>query len=79
TDAAAIGAVSATGYSFSGDVRSADLLTYRGFKAYDGSGCTTSAMYGLQANGTPTVPVKVDTTGSLCGAANTKYQANSAS
>ncbi|WP_343618952.1 alkaline phosphatase family protein [Ralstonia sp.] len=79
TDAAAIGALSTTGYSFSGDVRSADLLTYRGFKAYDGSGCTTSAMYGLQANGTPTVPVKVDTTGSLCGAANSKYQAISAS
>ncbi|WP_248324785.1 alkaline phosphatase family protein [Caballeronia sp. Sq4a] len=78
SDAAALGAVNANGYSFSGDVRSADLLTFRGFNAYDGSGCVTSAMYGLTANGTPTVPVKNDTTGTLCGAANTKYQAISA-
>lgn len=77
-DAAALGAVNANGYSFSGDVRSADLLTFRGFNAYDGSGCVTSAMYGLTANGTPTVPLKNDTTGTLCGAANTKYQAISA-
>jgi predicted AlkP superfamily pyrophosphatase or phosphodiesterase len=75
TSAAALGAVNASGYSFSGDVRSADLLTYRGFNAYDGSGCTTSAMYGLSATGVPTVPVKIDAAGSLCGAANTKYQA----
>lgn len=73
--AASLGAASATGFSFSGDVRSADLLTYRGFKAYDGGGCSTSAMYGLSASGAPTVPVKLDTTGTLCGAANAKYQA----
>lgn len=76
---AAIGAVDPNGYSFSGDVRSADLLTYRGFAAYDGSGCSTSAMYGLTADGKPVIPVKVDATGSLCGAANAKYQAISAS
>ena len=75
TSAAALGAVNASGYSFSGDVRSADLLTYRGFSAYDGNGCTTSAMYGLSAAGIPTVPVKLDSAGSLCGAVNTKYQA----
>jgi predicted AlkP superfamily pyrophosphatase or phosphodiesterase len=63
------------GYSFSGDVRSADLLTYRGFKAFDGTGCSTDPMYGISASGTPTVSVKLDTTGSLCGAANIKYQA----
>jgi arylsulfatase A-like enzyme len=74
TSTAAIGAVSASGFSFSGDVRSADLLTYRGFNAYDGSGCTTSAMYGLSAAGTPTLPVKVDATGALCGAVGAKYQ-----
>lgn len=79
TSAAALGALDPNGYSFSGDVRTADLLTYRGFNAYDGSGCSTSAMYGLNASGTPTVPVKVDATGSLCGAANAKYQAISAS
>jgi arylsulfatase A-like enzyme len=74
TSGAAIGAVNPAGYSFSGDVRSADLLTYRGFSAYDGSGCSTSAMYGLSASGVPTLPVNVDATGALCGAANTKYQ-----
>ena len=79
TDAAVIGAASGNGYSFSGDVRSADLLTYRGFNAYDGTGCSTSAMYGLQAGGTPTVPAKVDADGTLCGAAGTQYQAVSAS
>ncbi len=72
---AVVGAVNASGYSFSGDVRSADLLTYRGFNAYDGSGCSTSPMYGLSAAGIPTVPVKLDAAGTLCGAANTKYQA----
>ncbi|SPB18032.1 hypothetical protein NOV72_05231 [Caballeronia novacaledonica] len=78
TDAATLGGANPSGYSFSGDVRSADLLTYRGMKAYDGSGCVTSAMYGLNAANAPTVPVKVDTTGALCGTANTKYQAISA-
>jgi len=78
TSTAALGAVNAAGYSFSGDVRSADLLTYRGFSAYDGSGCSTSAMYGLSAAGVPTLPVNLDTTGTLCGTANTKYQAISA-
>ena len=76
TTTASLGGVATSGgYSFSGDVRSADLLTYRGFSAYDGSGCSTSPMYGLSAAGVPTVPVKLDTTGSLCGTANTKYQA----
>lgn len=76
--AATLGGVSGTGYSFSGDVRTADLLTYRGIPAFDGSGCTTSAMYGLRADGTPTVPLRSDTAGTLCGAANAKYQAISA-
>ena len=73
---AKVGNVASTnGFSFSGDVRSADLLTYRGMPAFDGAGCTTSAMYGLDAAGKPTVPVKLDQSGALCGAANTKYQA----
>ncbi|MFC5499694.1 alkaline phosphatase family protein [Caenimonas terrae] len=79
TSAASIGAPAANGFSFSGDVRSADLLTFRGFKAYDGSGCATSAMLGLNGSGAPTVPVRLDTTGTLCGVANAKYQAISAS
>jgi len=78
TSGAALGPVDPRGYSFSGDVRSADLLTYRGFSAFDGSGCATDSMYGLDANGTPTVPVRMDATGALCGAARTRYQAVSA-
>ena len=78
TSAASLGGINPSGYSFSGDVRSADLLTYRGFRAYDGAGCSTSAMYGISATGTPTIPVRLDTSGSVCGAANTKYQAISA-
>ena len=62
-------------FSFSGDVCTADLLTYRGFKAYDGNSCTISAMYGPTAIGTPTVPVKADTAGTRCGTAGAKYQA----
>ena len=80
TNTASIGTVTTTGgYSFSGDVRSADLLTYRGFKAYDGTKCAVSPMYGLSATGVPTLPVQLDVSGALCGAANTKYQAISAS
>ncbi len=66
------------GFSVSGDVRSADLLTYAGFKAYDGSGCATSAMAGIKANGSAVYPVGVDIAGTLCGSANTRYQAVSA-
>ncbi|WP_295952148.1 alkaline phosphatase family protein [Rhodoferax sp.] len=66
------------GFSVSGDVRSADLLTYAGFKAYDGSGCSTTPMAGIKSDGTAVYAVSVDTTGTLCGAANTKYQAISA-
>ena len=75
TSAATLAAFSTTGYSFSGDVRSADILTYRGLNAYDGNGCSTSAMYGLSASSVPTLAVKVDATGALCGAISVKYQA----
>ena len=66
------------GFSVSGDVRSADLLTYAGFKAYDGGGCLTSAMAGIRADGSAVYPVGVDVAGTLCGSANTRYQAVSA-
>jgi len=66
------------GFSVSGDVRTADLLTYAGFQAFDGSGCSTSAMYGIKSDGTNVLPVNTDTAGTLCGSANVKYQAISA-
>ena len=63
------------GFSVSGDVRSADLLTFAGFKAYDGAGCNTSPMAGIKSDGSAVYPVGVDTAGTLCGSANAKYQA----
>ncbi len=79
TTRAAVGGLDPRGYSFSGDVRSADLLHYRGFDAYDGAGCVTDSMFGLDAAGRPTIPVRADdAAGSLCGKAGAKYQAVSA-
>ncbi|MEB0031115.1 alkaline phosphatase family protein [Undibacterium sp. RTI2.1] len=69
---------SVAGFSVSGDVRTADLLTFAGFKAFDGNGCSTSAMYGIKSDGSNVYNVGVDTTGTLCGTANAKYQAISA-
>ncbi|MGZ5203525.1 MAG: alkaline phosphatase family protein [Caldimonas sp.] len=66
------------GFSVSGDVRSADLLTYAGFKAFDGNGCSTTPMAGIKADGSAVYAVGVDTTGALCGTVNAKYQAVSA-
>ena len=67
------------GFSVSGDVRSADLLTYAGFKAFDGNGCAVSPMAGIKADGSNVQAVGVDdANGSLCGKAGTKYQAVSA-
>ncbi|MCU1678542.1 MAG: type phosphodiesterase/nucleotide pyrophosphatase, partial [Frankiales bacterium] len=68
----------AKGFSTSGDVRSADLLTYAGFKAFDGAGCSTTPMSGITSDGGAVYPVGVDSSGALCGAANTKYMAVSA-
>ena len=67
------------GFSVSGDVRVADMLTYAGFKAFDGNGCSTTGMAGIKADGSAVYPVSVDTTGTLCGTVNAKYQAVSAS
>jgi arylsulfatase A-like enzyme len=75
TNAVLAGADPVNGFSVSGDVRSADLLTYAGFKAFDGSGCSTTPMAGIKADGSAVYPVSVDTAGTLCGAPNTKYQA----
>ena len=68
------------GFSVSGDVRSADLLTYAGFKAFDGSGCQTSAMAGMTADGRNLYPLETDRDHSLCGGSGSarQYQAISA-
>ncbi len=69
-----VGSLSANGYSVSGYVRGADLLTRAGFHAYDGNGCSNDpVMAGVTASGTPVYPQKTDTTGSICGTAGSKY------
>ena len=79
TTNASLGAIDPiNGFSVSGDVRSADLLTYAGFKAYDGNGCSTTPMAGIKADGSAVYPVGVDAAGTLCGTAGAKYQAASA-
>jgi Type I phosphodiesterase / nucleotide pyrophosphatase len=66
-----------SGYSFSGDIRIADILYYRGINVYDGANCATTPMVGLTNAGTPVVPLKKDLAGTVC-AAGALYMANSA-
>jgi arylsulfatase A-like enzyme len=66
------------GFSVSGDVRSAELLTNAGFTlVYDGSGCLKSGMAGIKADGANILPVLTDASGSICGTANATYQTKS--
>ena len=63
-----------SGYSVSGYVRGADLLTRAGFHAYDGNGCTNEpVLNGITAAGTPVYPQLNDATGSICGTAGVNY------
>lgn len=69
-----VGAPSVSGYSVSGFVRGADLMTRAGFHAYDGTGCVYEpVLSGMTATGAMAYTTKVDTTGSICGTANTSY------
>lgn len=62
------------GYSVSGDVRLADLLTRAGFTAFDGSGCAFDpVLSGMKADGTPVYPLQTDSDGHVCGMAGKKY------
>jgi predicted AlkP superfamily pyrophosphatase or phosphodiesterase len=74
-----VGAPDPRGYSTSGDVRTADLITRArlGVQAFDGAGCQSSAMAGLKADGTQVYPLLTDTDGSVCGKAGTPYQTRS--
>jgi arylsulfatase A-like enzyme len=61
------------GYSVSGFVRTAELLTRDGMKAYDGAGCRdTPTLSGILFDGTHLYPTKIDADGSVCGRAQ-KY------
>lgn len=69
-----VGTPSLSGYSVSGYVRGADMLTRQGFHAYDGNGCVNEpVLNGLDVNGTPVYGTQTDTTGAICGAKNTVY------
>ena len=56
------------GYSVSGFVRTAELLTRDGLKAYDGAACREiPVLSGLTAEGTHLYPDKQDEDGKICG------------
>ena len=68
-----IGAHDPHGYSVSGFVRTAELLTRDGLKAYDGAGCRNiPTLSGIMADGTHLYPGKDDQHGQVCGRAQ-KY------
>jgi arylsulfatase A-like enzyme len=69
----AVGAPDPHGYAVSGFVRTAEMLTRDGLKAYDGAGCRNiPTLSGITANGTHLYPVKDDRDGEGCGRAQ-KY------
>lgn len=56
------------GFSVSGGVRMADLLTRGGFKAFDGVGCVYSPVQsGIRADGSQAQPTRYDDDGHICG------------
>jgi arylsulfatase A-like enzyme len=68
-----VGAHDPQGYSVSGFVRTAELLTRDGLKAYDGAGCRDiPILSGIMFDGTPLQPSRVDQHGHVCGPAQ-KY------
>lgn len=68
-----VGAHDPHGYSVSGFVRTAELLTRDGLKAYDGAGCRDiPILSGIMFDGTHLQPSKDDQHGNVCGRAQ-KY------
>jgi arylsulfatase A-like enzyme len=63
-----VGAPDPYGYSVSGFVRTAELLTRDGLKAYDGAGCrNTPTLSGILSDGSHLHPARTDADGSVCG------------
>src|SRR5205807_5650869 len=63
-----IGSRDARGYSVSGFVRTAELLTVDGLKAYDGANCrNVPTLSGILADGTHLHPGREDSHGNVCG------------
>jgi arylsulfatase A-like enzyme len=72
-----VGAPDPHGYSVSGFVRTAELLTRDGLKAYDGAACRDiPTLSGITADGTHLYPAKDDEHGNVCGRAQ-KYTSRS--
>src|SRR5437588_3866432 len=68
-----VGAQDPHGYSVSGFVRTAELLTRDGLKAYDGAGCRDiPILSGIMVDGTHLQPRQDDQHGNVCGRAQ-KY------
>jgi hypothetical protein len=64
----AVGARDQHGYSVSGFVRTAELLSRDGLKAYDGAGCRDiPILSGIMADGTHLYPDRDDQNGKVCG------------
>jgi arylsulfatase A-like enzyme len=65
---AKVGSRDPYGYSVSGFVRTAELLTLDGLKAYDGAGCRdVPTLSGILSDGTELHPAKDDERGVVCG------------
>ena len=65
-----VGAHDPHGYSVSGFVRTAELLTRDGIKAYDGAGCRdVPILSGILPDGTHLQPARTTRMGSVCGKA----------
>jgi arylsulfatase A-like enzyme len=63
-----VGPLDAQGHSVSGFVRTAELLTLDGLKAYDGAGCrNVPTLSGIRTDGTRLHPVREDEQGATCG------------
>ena len=63
-----VGSPDTQGYSVSGFVRTADLLTRDGLKAYDGAGCRdVPTLSGVLASGSRLQREREDADGSICG------------
>jgi arylsulfatase A-like enzyme len=76
-DDGAIGTNDPHGYSVSGFVRTAELLTRDGLKAYDGAGCRDiPILSGITVDGTHLYPGRDDQHGTVCGRAQ-KYTSQS--
>jgi arylsulfatase A-like enzyme len=65
-----VGMLDPEGYAVSGFVRTAELLTRDGLKAYDGANCrVVPTLSGITADGTHLFPIKEDPDGQICGRA----------